>query len=101
MVEYQAKVNRYLTDTLLPGESFPHYTFGSPGLAVGKGLAIGIEIHQLTSLTLGFDVFAILNGGLLPTKTGCVKGNVAGAKGEYRNGALMIQALDASDVSGG
>ncbi|MFB3106016.1 MAG: hypothetical protein ACE1ZA_14010, partial [Pseudomonadales bacterium] len=38
---------------------------------------------------------------LLPTKTGCVKGNVPGLAGEYRNGALMIQALDASDVKAG
>ena len=30
-----------------------------------------------------------------------MKSNVPGLLGEYRNGALMIQALDASDVSGG
>jgi len=101
VVEYQARLNRYLTGTLLPGEAFPVYTFGSPGKAIGKGLGLGVELQQLLSLTLGFDVNAILDGGLLPTKTGCVKGNVPGAKGEYRNGALMIQALDASDVEGG
>ena len=50
---------------------------------------------------MSFDTFAILNGDLLPTNTGAVESNVPGLLGEYRNGALMIQALDASEVSGG
>jgi len=57
-------------------------------------------VQQLFGLKLSFDSFAILKGDLLPTKTGCVKGNVPGALDEYRNGALMIQALDASNLIG-
>ncbi len=53
---------------------------------------------QLQSLTLSFDAFAILNGDLLPTETGCVRGNKPGAKGDYRNGAFMIQTLDFDPV---
>jgi len=30
-----------------------------------------------------------------------VRGNDMGAKGEYRNGALLVQALDASNIGGG
>jgi hypothetical protein len=58
-------------------------------------------VVQLLSLKLSFDAFAIISGDLVPTVTGCVKNNTPGALGEYRNGALMIQALDASAVSGG
>ena len=60
-----------------------------------------VGVTQLTSLKLSFDAFAILNGDLLPTTTGCVRGNTPGVLGEYRNGALMLQALDASSVGGG
>jgi hypothetical protein len=50
---------------------------------------------------LSFDAYAILNGDLIPTETGCVRGNKPGAKDEYRNGALVVQALDASDINDG
>ncbi|MEQ1877660.1 MAG: hypothetical protein ABL958_13530 [Bdellovibrionia bacterium] len=53
-------------------------------------------LATLTSFKLKFDANAITGGGLIPTQTSCVVGNDAGAKGEYRNGALTIQILDAA-----
>ena len=93
---YGALLDRYLTGTLLPGETFPLYVRQKPSASEAAN-----GVVQLVSLKLSFDAFAILSGDLLPTVTGCVRGNVPGALGEYRNGALMIQALeiDAEDVS--
>lgn len=54
---------------------------------------------QLTSLKLSFAPTAIETGGLVPTETGCVVSNRPGFNGEYRNGALVLQALDANDYS--
>lgn len=50
---------------------------------------------KLGSLKLYFDKNVIAQSGLIPTATGCVRKNQPGAKGEYRNGALVLQALDA------
>ena len=96
VVQYGELLDRYLTGTLGGGETMPVFTLDVPTPAqVTQG------VQQLFGLKLSFDSFAILKGDLLPTKTGCVKGNVPGALDEYRNGALMIQALDTKDVSGG
>jgi hypothetical protein len=51
---------------------------------------------QLKSLSVNFAVDVIPKGGLIPTQTGCVRRNDPGANGEYRNGALLLQALDAA-----
>ena len=93
---YRGLQDRYLSGTLAAGESFPTYKLSAPSAA--EALA---GVVQLTGLKLTFDVNAILTGTLLPTKTSAVKENRAGALNEYRNGALMVQALDASGVSGG
>ena len=76
--------------------SFPRYMLGAPTDAQKAD-----GIHQLTSLKMSFDTFALVNGQLLGTNTGCVKSNQPGFNGEYRNGALMVQALDASDLGDG
>ena len=94
--DYRALLLRYLSGTLGPDEAFPRFKLDKPTTA--EELA---GVTQLHSLKLSFDAFAILSGDLIPTVTGCVRKNTPGALGEYRNGALMIQALDASDVSGG
>ena len=94
--DYRALLIRYLSGTLGPDEVFPRFKLEKP--TATEELA---GVRQLDSLKLSFDAFAILSGDLMPTETGCVKKNNPGALGEYRNGALMIQALDASDVSGG
>jgi len=96
VVNYRALENRYLTGTLAPSESFPVYKRNKPSDSEASN-----GVVQLLSLKLSFDAFAILSGDIIPTVTGCVRGNDQGALGEYRNGALMIQALDASDISGG
>jgi hypothetical protein len=57
-------------------------------------------IQQLTSFKMSFDAYAILKGELLGTNTGCVRKNDEGLLGEYRNGALTVQALDAEDFDG-
>jgi hypothetical protein len=93
---YHDLQRRYLAGTMTAQESFPIYKRNPPSVAE---LAAGVT--QLTSLKLSFDAFAIISGDLLPTKTSCVKDNNEGAEGEYRNGALMIQALDASNQVGG
>jgi len=96
VTDYERTQLRYLTGKLKDWEAFPAYKLGEP---TPTQAAAGVQ--QLTSLKMSFDTFAILNGKLIPSNTGCVKANKPGKKGEYRNGALMLQALDASDVSGG
>jgi hypothetical protein len=94
--KYHALVKRFLSGTLLPGETFPVYKMTPP---TNAETAAGIQ--RLTSLKMSFDAFAIISGDLIPTNTSCVRGNTAGALGEYRNGALLVQALDAEDISDG
>jgi hypothetical protein len=53
---------------------------------------------QLNSLKIRFAEDAILNNQLIPTQTGCVVKNDPGANGEYRNGALILQAIDADNL---
>lgn len=48
---------------------------------------------QLTSLKVQIDIDSINNCELLPTITGDVRKNVAGRSGEWRNGALTLQAI--------
>jgi len=94
--DYHAAVNRYLTGTLYSEEVFPIYKTGKPSATEADA-----GVQELISLKLSFDAYAILSGDLIPTVTGCVKDNHAGGNGEYRNGALMLQALDASDIAAG
>jgi len=54
---------------------------------------------QLTALQVGFHLLAIPSGGLHNTETRCVRDNDPGASGEWRNGALTLQAV-AVDTSG-
>lgn len=96
VTDYHALVKRFLSKTLLPGETFPVYKMTPPTPAE---TAAGMK--RLTSLKLSWDSYSIINGDIIPTKTGCVRGNDPGALGEYRNGALLLQALDASVMTGG
>ena len=85
--DYEALVAKHVAG----GDPLQVYMIGDPS---ADQLTAGIR--KLTSLSLTFDVNAIISGGLIPTNTGCVKGNDFGPNGEYRNGALLVQALDAS-----
>ena len=55
--------------------------------------------NPLSQFALAFRADAITSGGLIATQTGCVRANDAGASGEYRDGALTIQILDAATAS--
>lgn len=68
------------------GASPQAYTIGTPTKAGDL---------KLSALKIYFDKDVIAQNGLVPTETGCVRKNQPGAKGEYRDGALIIQALDA------
>lgn len=54
---------------------------------------------ELRELGLYFDTLAIINRELVPTVTGCVRDNVLGVNGSWRNGALTLQAV-AVDANG-
>jgi len=95
VVAYQALQTRWMQGTMAPYENFPMYKLGAVSAAEE---AAGIQ--QLTSLKISFDSFAILKGQLIGTETGCVKGNDPGEFGEYRNGALTLQATHATGFSG-
>jgi hypothetical protein len=96
MTTYHDLMKHYLTGTLGAGESFPVYKLNPPTAAEATN-----GVVQLFSLKLSFDAYAIISGDLIPTETGCVRRNDMGASGEYRNGALMIQAHDGTDIGGG
>ena len=95
VVPYFELQTRFLKGTLAAHESFPIYKLNPPTEAEA---AAGVV--QLSSLKITFDSFAILKGELIGTNTGCVKGNNPGALGEYRNGALTLQAADATGFAG-
>lgn len=62
------------------------YTIGTP--------SVSGDI-QLTDLLVAFDPDVQANNLLIPTApTNCVFPNIVGAKGEYRDGAFTIQAVD-------
>ncbi len=52
---------------------------------------------KLEKLGIYFSEDAIVNGGIIPTETKYVKSNELGANGEWRNGALTIQAILVND----
>jgi hypothetical protein len=95
--DYHDLMERYLKGSLREQDgAFPLLKLDPPTVAEAAA-----GVMRLSSLKLSFDAFAILSGDLVPTVTGCVRQNNAGQRGEYRNGALLLQALDASDVSAG
>jgi hypothetical protein len=95
--EYKALQDRYMSGTLATGEKFPLLKINKP---TGADLSIK-KAKALKSLKVSFDAFAILAGDIVPSETACVRENDIGTLGEYRNGALFLQALDASDLVGG
>ena len=85
VLDYQAKV-----DAFINGESnaLEVYTLGSSQTAT-----------TLTSLKfiVGMDAASIDNG-LIPTETKTVRSNTPGPNGEYRDGALIAQAIDTDSM---
>lgn len=60
---------------------------------IGPALVAGDA--SLNQFLLGFSPEILAKRGLVPTATSCVRANDPGKLGEYRNGALTVQALDA------
>ncbi len=83
VVPYESAVEQHVAGS----RSLPVYQIG-PNPPDG--------VQQLTSLKMSFSALAIVQGGLIGTATGCVRGNHPGFNGEYRNGALTVQAIDAT-----
>ncbi len=85
VLDYQAKVDAYVNgDT----NALEVYTLGSSQTAI-----------TLTSLKfiVGMDA-ATVDNGLIPTETKTVRSNTPGPNGEYRDGALIAQAIDADSM---
>lgn len=79
---YQAAQQKILSEGGRPQA----YTIGKPTHPGDK---------QLTQLVIAFDPTVDANSLLIPTAPmNCVIPNVSGAQGEYRDGALVIQAVD-------
>ena len=71
-----------------PFASLPTYTLGAVAGAT-----------TLTELVINFEVDSIASCKLIPTVTGDVKANTPGINGEWRSGALTIQAVLTSATS--
>lgn len=83
VVDYQNKVAAFIAGN---SAALPVFTLD------------GATDTRLTELKIGFSLDSILNGGLIGTETGCVVRNDFGRLGEYRNGALTIQAIDVANL---
>jgi hypothetical protein len=92
--DYRAFMKRVFTNSLNVGERPPLYMLGTPSAV--QYLA---GIRQLTSLEISFPTTAILGSGLIGITPQCSRKNEMGLGGEYRNGALTVQILDASDAT--
>lgn len=80
VLDYQRKVADFMAGN---GSALPVFTLS------------GIAGQKLQDLKIGFPMNVLANGGLIGTDTSCVVKNNPGRLGEYRNGALIIQAVDA------
>ena len=54
---------------------------------------------KLSSLKIKFEKDVLTNDKFIKTETSCVRGNKPGPNGEYRNGALLVQALKADQIA--
>jgi len=85
VMDYQAKVDDYLKGN----HALETYSLGESAGAT-----------QLKSLKfiVGLDAASVSNG-LIPTETKTVVKNTPGPNGEYRDGALIIQAININNMS--
>ena len=86
VMDYQAKVDAYLNGN---SNALEVYSLGESK-----------DATQLTSLKfiVGLDAANVKNG-LIPTETSTVVGNTKGPNGEYRDGALIAQAININSMS--
>jgi hypothetical protein len=86
VTDYQNLTQQLLSSGVRPAA----YTIGAPSTAGDM---------QLTSLKIAFDSNVTADELLVPTgPTACVFPDIAGKLGEYRDGALVVQAIDASTI---
>lgn len=74
-----------IANTLSNGAPLTKYTLGSA--------TSGVQV--LKEFRIGLPANATLMGALVETATPCVRANVEGPNGEYRDGALIVQAIPA------
>ncbi len=86
VMDYQKKVHAYLNGD---SDALEAYSLGNSK-----------DATKLTSLKfiVGLDA-ANINNGLIPTETKTVVKNTPGPNGEYRDGALIIQAININNMS--
>lgn len=86
VLDYQAKVDAFMNGDM---NALEVYSLGSSQGAT-----------TLTSLkfVVGMDAATVENG-LIPTETKTVRSNTPGPSGEYRDGALLVQAIDVDNMS--
>jgi hypothetical protein len=83
---YQNLTQQIISSGVMP----PAYTLGAP-LTAGD--------LQLNSMKMSFDSNTPADHLLVPTApNNCVFTNIKGPKGEYRDGALVVQAVDAASI---
>ena len=75
---------------------------GSSALLDSAGEPLIFSLNSINNnLRIAFDDQAIVNGGLHPTQTSCVKNSLQITNGRWRNGALTFQLLRASELKAG
>ncbi|MGQ0833594.1 MAG: pilus assembly protein [Gammaproteobacteria bacterium] len=94
VVEYDKMQRKHFIDGPAALQKLTVYSFNPTAADLAAGVV------QMTDLRLTFSPYAILKGGIIPTQTGCVRRNTPGAQQEYRNGALIVQAVDATSWDG-
>jgi hypothetical protein len=76
--------------TYTPVETYANIAIGSLPIYSLEGIPGTIKLEKFG---MYFPVDTILLGGLIPTVTGAVRSNTPGKFGEWRNGALTVQAV--------
>ncbi len=97
--EAQIKINGVTTNALIYQQNMLQSLNSQSPLqtySLGAGVA---GATQLTELKVGFPTNVIALSGIYGTTPDKVKNNVLGANGQYRNGALVLQLIDAAYVN--
>ncbi|WP_019027165.1 pilus assembly protein [Colwellia piezophila] len=96
VLEYQTMIHRRLKALQASGTAITTLTDDD-----GNSLLVSINDIQANGGTLrnAFDNHSILDGGLHATNTGCVNKNSAITLGRWRNGALITQLIDPTEIT--
>jgi hypothetical protein len=94
VVDYDRRQRKHFAEGAAAAEKLVVYSTNPTAAELASGVV------KLTDLRMTFSPYAITKGGIIPTETGCVRKNNRGSQGEYRNGALIVQAVDAASFAG-